>query len=432
LTEEAEHVMITTVAQEKYKCVIPKVSKDGSSKFAEDATYVGPTEYELLEPLFSKDGCFYQSEMYWFYELCPGKYLRQYHNANKDGGEKFQEYYLGYYTEEQMLKDKEEGEKNKMHDLESPIKREKVRGLEMPFYPVLLSGGTPCELINEARQVRLLYVCDMEHLAGLLEVKEISTCYYEAVVLTKLLCKHPHYMPQAEPVNRIECLALDGAPTKPTALQADEAQEIDKNLEHFQMVEDDRHWREEMEAESRKEERRRQKIVLKSNEPKKGVTTQGALSATQSTIKAFFNGEQCIQGGTGWWKHEVCYGKRAIQYHEEGNKRTATIVLGTWNEEDHLDWIRQNPNKKVSKDKRANRIVSHFYGNGDLCDETGVQRKTEVKLKCKEFVSPSSSVSIFLLEPHICEYLIVIESSVLCPIVNQADANGLIHDPEFL
>ena len=32
-------------------------------------------------------------------------------------------------------------------------------------------------------------------------------------------------------------------------------------------------------------------------------------------LKDFFSGQQCLTGGSGWWKYELCYGKHVIQYH---------------------------------------------------------------------------------------------------------------------
>ena len=149
-SEEREHILITTVAKEKYRCIVPKTAKDSSyhSKIDADGTYNGPSEIDLLRPLFNQKTCSYrvsstntyhvcfivscfesQIETYWTYELCHGRFLRQYHEE-KDSGlvsvilqtspskslshchalfspeqkTQLQEYYLGYYTKEQMLK----------------------------------------------------------------------------------------------------------------------------------------------------------------------------------------------------------------------------------------------------------------------------------------------------------------------------------------
>ena len=29
----------------------------------------------------------------------------------------------------------------------------------------------------------------------------------------------------------------------------------------------------------------------------------------------FLSGRECLPGGTGWWRYEICYGKHVIQFH---------------------------------------------------------------------------------------------------------------------
>ena len=49
----------------------------------------------------------------------------------------------------------------------------------------------------------------------------------------------------------------------------------------------------------------------------------------------------------------------------------------------------------------------------------------EVKLKCKKSDSPSA-VSIYLLEPKTCEYVLGVESPLVCDILSTADEYGLM------
>lgn len=60
----------------------------------------------------------------------------------------------------------------------------------------------------------------------------------------------------------------------------------------------------------------------------------------------------------------------------------------------------------------------------------------EVKLKCKEpthsdnqqssYVQSMNAVSLYLLEPQPCEYVLGVEAPFLCPLVSAADANAFI------
>jgi hypothetical protein len=32
-------------------------------------------------------------------------------------------------------------------------------------------------------------------------------------------------------------------------------------------------------------------------------------------LEGFLSGRECLPGGTGWWRYEICYGKHVIQFH---------------------------------------------------------------------------------------------------------------------
>lgn len=98
---------------------------------------------------------------------------------------------------------------------------------------------------NRARTTNVLYVCHPEAKHEILSVAEVTTCEYEVVVLTPLLCSHPKYrwiplngcfplklsrfIPpkltcreccrfRTSPVNSIFCQALAGSPLRPQRL----------------------------------------------------------------------------------------------------------------------------------------------------------------------------------------------------------------------
>lgn len=56
-------------------------------------------------------------------------------------------------------------------------------------------------------------------------------------------------------------------------------------------------------------------------------------------------------------------------------------------------------------------------------------RQTEVKLKCLNQPLSPSSVSLYLLEPRYCQYILGVESPLICDILDKADDNGLIDIP---
>lgn len=87
-------------------------------------------------------------------------------------------------------------------------------------------------------------------------------------------------------------------------------------------------------------------------------------------------------------------------------------------------FIHKNYTSQLFTDQRTS--ISHFYSGGDVCDKTGKPRQTEVKLKCLENSSSSAQVSLYLLEPRTCHYILGVESPLICDILPYADQNGLI------
>uniref|UniRef100_A0A3Q3M1F3 Endoplasmic reticulum lectin n=1 Tax=Labrus bergylta TaxID=56723 RepID=A0A3Q3M1F3_9LABR len=354
LYKEEDYVIMTTTEKEKYKCHLPSLrpGEEGSDK-----DYAGPTPGELLEPLFKRSSCSYRIESYWTYEVCHGKHIRQYHEE-KDTGQKInvQEYFLGNMAQ-------------KSTSTETGVPTKNIEGQLTPYFSLEMGNGTPCVLKqNTARSSSVLYVCHPEAKHEILSVAEVTTCEYEVVVLTPLLCAHPKYRFKSSPVNAIFCQSLAGSPLQPQKLAM-----LDKEQEDL--------------------------------------------------LKPPFRAS-----GVGWWKYEFCYGKHVHQYHEEKEQGKNIVVVGSWNIEEHIDWAKKNVARSYQlKDDGVQKVklVSHFYGHGDVCDLTGKPRQVTVKLKCKESDSPHA-VTVYMLEPQTCQYILGVESPVICRILDTADEHGLL------
>lgn len=65
-------------------------------------------------------------------------------------------------------------------------------------------------------------------------------------------------------------------------------------------------------------------------------------------LQNFLSGRECLPGGNGWWKYEICYGKHVIQFHVKNSfyanfelrllflfigRRTTSSIDFTWNME---------------------------------------------------------------------------------------------------
>ncbi|XP_054401978.1 endoplasmic reticulum lectin 1 isoform X3 [Pongo abelii] len=369
----------------------------------EEKDYKGPNPRELLEPLFKQSSCSYRIESYWTYEVCHGKHIRQYHEE-KETGQKINihEYYLGNMLAKNLLFEKEREAEEKEKSNEIPTKN--IEGQMTPYYPVGMGNGTPCSLKqNRPRSSTVMYICHPESKHEILSVAEVTTCEYEVVILTPLLCSHPKYRFRASPVNDIFCQSLPGSPFKPLTLRQLEQQEEILRVPFRRNKEED--------LQSTKEERfpAIHKPIAIGSQP---VLTVGTTHISKLTddqlIKEFLSGSYCFHGGVGWWKYEFCYGKHVHQYHEDKDSGKTSVVVGTWNQEEHIEWAKKNTARAYhlqDDGTQTVRMVSHFYGNGDICDITDKPRQVTVKLKCKESDSPHA-VTVYMLEPHSCQYIL--------------------------
>ncbi|XP_056147805.1 endoplasmic reticulum lectin 1 isoform X2 [Lampris incognitus] len=432
---EDDFVIMMTPEKERYKCLLPSLSTGGED---DDKDYTGPDPGVLLEPLFKQSSCSYRIESYWTYEVCHGKHIRQYHEEKETG----QEYFLGntvqwsHSTETETVKESDNANSDEINseaDQEVPTKN--IEGQLTPYFQVEMGNGTPCVLKqNQPRATSVLYVCHPEAKHEILSVAEVTTCEYEVVVLTPLLCAHPKYRQTAlphrfksSPVNAIFCQALSGSPLRPHQLEQLNREQEEQLRPPFSAA-----------PEPREEEVSpvREEAFTSTHKPMTvGGQTQVTVGTTHISrltddqlIQEFLSGSYCLHGGVGWWKYEFCYGKHVHQYHEDKEHGKNIVVVGSWNAEEHLDWAKKNVARSYQlKDDGVQKVklVSHFYGHGDLCDLTGKPRQVIVKLKCKESESPHA-VTVYMLEPQTCQYILGVESPVICRILDTADEQGLL------
>ncbi|XP_029031196.1 endoplasmic reticulum lectin 1 isoform X2 [Betta splendens] len=428
LYSEDDFVIMTTAEKEKYKCLLPSLT---SGEEDDSKVYTGPSPGELLEPLFKRSSCSYRIESYWTYEVCHGKHIRQYHEEKETGQISVQEYYLGDATQRSQSAesgDKAEEETEEKSSSETEVPTKNIEGQLTPYYSLEMGNGTPCVLKqNQARSTAVLYVCHPEAKHEILSVAEVTTCEYEVVVLTPLLCAHPKYRFKSSPVNTIFCQALAGSPLRPQRLAQLDKEREEQLRPPFSSS-----------SETKEEDVSpvREEAFTSTHKP---MTVGGQSQITVGTthisrltdeqlIKEFLSGSYCLHGGVGWWKYEFCYGKHVHQYHEDKEQGKNIVVVGSWNAEEHSEWAKKNVARSYQlKDDGVQKVklVSHFYGHGDLCDLTGKPRQVIVKLKCKESESPHA-VTVYMLEPQTCQYILGVESPVICRVLDTADEHGLL------
>lgn len=433
LYNEDDYVIMTTTEQEKYKCLLPSLT---TGEEDDEKEYKGLSPGELLEPLFKRSSCSYRIESYWTYEVCHGKYVRQYHEEKETGQVSVQEYFLGNMAQKSQSTDKAEEVESKNSEQEREVPTKNIEGQLTPYYSVEMGNGTPCTLKqSQPRSTSVLYVCHPEAKHEILSVAEVTTCEYEVVVLTPLLCDHPKYRFKTSPVNAIFCQALAGSPLQPQRLtQLDKEQEEQLKPPFSSSASETKEVRQsEIQEEAPPV---REEAFTSTHKPMTvGGQTQVTVGTThisrmtdEQLIKEFLSGSYCLHGGVGWWKYEFCYGKHVHQYHEDKEQGKNIVIVGTWNAEEHIDWAKKNVARSYQLKEdgvQKVKLVSHFYGHGDVCDLTGKPRQVIVKLKCKESESPHA-VTVYMLEPQTCQYVLGVESPVICRVLDTADEHGLL------
>lgn len=155
------------------------------------------------------------------------------------------------------------------------------------------------------------------------------------------------------------------------------------------------------------------------------VTNKIGTSMKDTTpVDEFLEGKNCLTGGTGWWKYEFCYGRYVRQYHVDKNTESS-ITLGIFKENLHKEFLMKHPEKRP-KAVGTRKQLFHLYADGSICDKTGKPRQTEVVLKCLENAPSMATVSLYLLEPKTCNYILGVESPLICGLLDKADADGMV------
>lgn len=219
-------IQISTKDNEKYMCIVPGTSnlnfdtsaKNSSTSDGDKENDTPKSPIQILGPLLKGDFCSYRFELFWKYELCHGKYLRQFHDENTKYKAKItQEYYLGKMEPEQIKAHDEEylrqqEDRSKTGESRPTIL---VNGHYKPYVALNMTSGTKCDLTKNSRVSRIIYVCNEAPSLELYSIKETSTCEYEAIVLSPMLCQHADFKIDTNTQHEIKCYSLDGSPMRP-------------------------------------------------------------------------------------------------------------------------------------------------------------------------------------------------------------------------
>ncbi|XP_061394457.1 endoplasmic reticulum lectin 1 [Musca vetustissima] len=433
-----------THEKEQYHCVIPSVT-EAKEEAKSDEPELSP--FALLKSIFNTPSCSYRIEAYWSYEICHGLHVRQYHEEREGKAVKFQEYYLGKWSDDKSEKLQKEWEESRKAGMK--YKTTKIDNIKYPYFEMEFTDGTKCDIINAPRTTIVRYVCYPHGKNEIYSFKETSSCNYEAIILTSALCVIPAFHPEEYKETSIKCYNSPDDAHKPLSMLRQELNEMQLSLDEFPVSKE----ASDAASEGRFAYFNRigedvDKIVL-------SITKDGSLTAHTADTSAeetsalktppttpalqdltplleFVKGKKCLTGGTGWWKYEFCYGNYVRQFHKDKKSETE-LFLGHFSASAHRQWLEANPDKWP---KAQSTSIWHHYEKGSRCDKTGLPREVDVKLTCSGgsgmggSLNPSA-VSMYLLEPKTCQYILVFEAPIVCALTGYTDEYGLIDEEKL-
>ncbi|XP_030383805.1 endoplasmic reticulum lectin 1 [Scaptodrosophila lebanonensis] len=435
-----------THEKEKYECLIPALE---TPKEEEKANQPELSPIGLLQPIFAAPTCSYRIEAYWSYEICHGHHVRQYHEEREGKNVKFQEYYLGKWSEEKTELLTKAWEVERKGGNKPKYKTLKIDNTRYPYFEMEFSDGTMCDIIDAPRTTLVRYVCYPHGKDDIYSFKETSSCNYEAIILTSVLCVIPAFHAEESKEISIKCFNSETKPHKPLSMLRQELREWQESEHDFLISKESKPpaklWpKADGDLVTFKYSSDVDKIVLEliangdidvENDYHQLLLSRTTLASPPpappapplndlSPIKEFISGKNCLTGGTGWWKYEFCYGKHVRQFHKDKNN-DVELFLGFFSEAAHRQWVALNPDKGARRPGFTSSIW-HHYEKGTHCDRTGLPREVDVKLTCTPVTTSGTAVSMYLLEPKTCQYILVVESPIICDLMHYADDHGLV------
>lgn len=408
-----EEIVMKTENSEEYICQIP----DPSAFQLPTHVDVDTSARDIIAKLEKDKACSYRVDSYWIYEVCHGRHIKQFHEERDASNKKVlvkQAFFLGYIDEESY----------QPVDLEpNNIPTINHAGALRPYYSITFRSGTDCDLIaGFKRQTVVYYLCMPDFQTSVVSVKEISTCKYEIIIYTSLLCGNKLYRIKEDPINHIYCLSVDGTKWKrPLGYELLEKKKADTAFKIPPGRAADG---------STIPKEAKSATQLESQHPKSNSNAQikqplkSQLTFPEKTfVRHFLSGEKCVVGGTGWWKYEFCFQKSLKQFHKEKKGTKTEILLGIWDEKMHIDHV-----KESAKIHDTSKKVTHmdlFYFLGDICDETGLPRQVQVRIKCSQNDASLQALTMYLEEPSMCKYKFTTESVLFCKILDYVDEYGV-------
>lgn len=80
--------------------------------------------------------------------------------------------------------------------------------------------------------------------------------------------------------------------------------------------------------------------------------------------------------------------------------------------------------QRLRPDSKPLKQTTHFYKDGDFCEEINANRKVQVRMACTNQLT-GGQVSLALAEKATCEYVLTVKSPLFCELLKTTDSEGV-------
>ncbi|CEF67051.1 Endoplasmic reticulum lectin 1 [Strongyloides ratti] len=483
MIKENNILNFTTPDKEKYLCVLPIVKTEQETKLS---SYYGPHPSELIMPLIKEKVCSYLVDVYWSYEVCHGRHIIQYHEDRET--KKRDEYYLGnivFQTPKEKYFDHLNPPKKQIQGKDIPYYSVQYRSgtiCDLTGKPRNTSLIYIC--VEKAKDIVInqveVSVCQYEIIVATdrlcshpsfkpPEKKEhMISCFlkepkdrvdpYPKRLVYEIKGREQDIANELSMIvnNNIKIKVVKQIDNpKEIQLQVDEDVDSDEKKESERFVDFDDKEDYESLANSLVKYSDLPSMEFFDVEDQSDILTEIKLNDDinifdkldaneQNTIASnvakkislnrirrnFFNGEQCITGGKGWWRHRFCLESHIEQYHgKPGDHDYKVLNLGFFDISSHIKWVSADKSRLPITDDGKVIQVRQLYVGGNVCDENKQARQTEVRIRCDKnlYNKRSEAIQLFMEEPTQCKYILTIISGTFCNRMNDFIQYGYIN-----
>ncbi|XP_063934290.1 endoplasmic reticulum lectin 1-like [Zophobas morio] len=378
-----------------------------------------PSPKDLLKPL--RNFCFTQQTRFWFYEICFNSHVTQYYPASKANREKVSNN-LGIYAENNEIVPE---------NVDQIPTFEYGKTHEVPYYSQFYENGTFCNLTGLPRSIELKFVCNdlsADTLLFMRELREISTCHYEFVVETSLLCKNRHYTSVGSKIRTISCLA-----NPPEALSKLLAYDKERTPMHYDnwgrpsnlahlfdkatdegIVEEEMH---ERQGKGGDADSSTESIDSDDSDKEKYSLFSSLYYANSNKKREISKDYSCLQAKNEEWAFLFCLNMFVAQMFREVTRFSPSVILGEWHPDAHQAWVDSLPNSQRAQLAGPNHATL-LYSSGDFCDASREKRRVVVRLECVNHHDRYSQYAQYMEKPT-CVYYLTIKSPMACDYLEQ-------------